>query len=496
MLLRTRLTFTLTAVAASAFLVFGSGVASASTPAGQAFSWGTGAQGALGNGSTSNQTTPVAVTTTGVLAGKTVVQVSGGGMHACALTSDGLVACWGYNANGQLGDGTTSASSVPVSVTTTGALAGKTIVEVQAGSDFSCSRASDGTVACWSGNFWGQLGDGTNNDSTVPVAVTTSGASALNGRAVTSLALGYGTTCALLDNGGGSCWGAGNRGTLGNGIAGNVNVPAAISMSGVFAGLRLQSISVGALHACATTTSGVLACWGLNADGQLGTGATSADELSPVAVDMSGVLAGQTMTTVGAGGNATCAATQAGWAACWGENAAGNVGNGTSGAAVVSPARVDTSTALDGKTVTSISLSYEHTCALTSVGLVACWGNGSVGALGDGTTITALAPVAVDQSGVLRGLVVTSIATGDYSTYAVAAPSTDQADQRPPDRVQQLPRQADESCDRVDDSGLEWGTGLTGGWGPSWAEWVNGGTGGFVCNRTLTYAQNLAWRTA
>jgi hypothetical protein len=110
-----------------------------------------------------------------VLSGKTVVSVKAGGSHALALCSDGTLAAWGLNSDGQLGDNTTLDSSTPVLVTQSGVLAGKTVVAISAGQSLSFAMSSDGTVAAWGTGDLGQLGNGGTSSSSVPVLITQSG---------------------------------------------------------------------------------------------------------------------------------------------------------------------------------------------------------------------------------------------------------------------------------------------------------------------------------
>src|SRR5690606_14942183 len=140
---------------------------------GQAYCWGGGASGQLGNGDTNNSSVPVAVSTSGVLASKTVTAISAGGGHTCAV-ADGQVYCWGYGWDGQLGNGDTNNSSVPVAVSTSGVLASTTVTAISAGAGHAAVPA-DGQAYCWGGGGGGQLGNGDTNNSSVPVAVSTSG---------------------------------------------------------------------------------------------------------------------------------------------------------------------------------------------------------------------------------------------------------------------------------------------------------------------------------
>jgi hypothetical protein len=151
-------------------------------------SWGNNSFGQLGDDSTTDRSVPVAVTQSGVLDGKTVVALDAGYNHSLALCSDGTLAAWGHNRrNGQLGDGTTTSSSVPVVVTTAETpLASKTVVALGAGGAHNLALCSDGSLAAWGNNSKGQLGDGSTTTSGIPVAVDQSGV--LAGKTVVALA--------------------------------------------------------------------------------------------------------------------------------------------------------------------------------------------------------------------------------------------------------------------------------------------------------------------
>ncbi len=202
------------------------------------FSWGYNSVGQLGDGTGTSSSVPVAVDTSGVLAGKTVTAVGSTKSHACVV-AEGAVYCWGWNAFGQLGDGTVTSSSVPVAVDTSGVLADKAVTAVSTGSGHSCALA-DGAAYCWGYNSSGQLGDGMTTDSAVPVAVDTSGV--LAGKTVTAVSIGGSHSCALAD-GAAYCWGYNDYGQLGDGTVTSSSVPVAVDMSGVLAGKTLTAVS-------------------------------------------------------------------------------------------------------------------------------------------------------------------------------------------------------------------------------------------------------------
>ena len=141
----------------TASLLVAPAVVAGPTP-GRAVSWGSNSKGELGNNSTTGSSVPVAVDMSGALAGKAVTAVTAGGYYTCAV-ADGKAYCWGYNDSGQLGDNSINDSPVPVAVDTSGALAGETVTAISAGRSHTCAVA-DGKAYCWGYNGSGQLGDG------------------------------------------------------------------------------------------------------------------------------------------------------------------------------------------------------------------------------------------------------------------------------------------------------------------------------------------------
>ena len=238
---------------------------------------------------------PVAVDTSGALAGQTLTQITTGTEHVCSVDAAGAAYCWGNNNLGQLGDGSTTDSDVPVAVDTSGTLAGQTLTQITTGTEHVCSVDAAGAAYCWGNNNLGQLGDGSTTDSDVPVAVDTSGT--LAGQTLTQITAGGSHTCALDSAGAAYCWGEGYYGELGGGIGGFSALAVAVDTSGVLHGKALAQITAGEFHTCAISTAGAAYCWGRNDHGQLGDGKT-ADSSVPVAVDTSGVLAGQALTRI------------------------------------------------------------------------------------------------------------------------------------------------------------------------------------------------------
>ena len=282
----------------------------------RAYCWGSGSSGALGNNSTTNSSIPVAVNTTGVLAGKAIKQISTGFSHTCAIASDDKAYCWGSGSNGQLGNNSTTNSSIPVAVNTTGVLAGKTIKQISAGSFHTCAIASDNKAYCWGSGSNGQLGNGTTSMTKVPVAVNTTGV--LAGKTIKQISAYGFHTCAIASDDKAYCWGRGDLGQLGNNSTTNSSIPVAINSTGVLAGKTIKQISNGSSHTCAIASDNKAYCWGSGTSGQLGNN-SAANSSVPVRV-----YAPKENTTIAANAMklraqyakktaATCQAVAAGW---------------------------------------------------------------------------------------------------------------------------------------------------------------------------------------
>lgn len=294
------------------------------------------------------------------------VAIATGRVHSCAIKSDTTVWCWGDNSDGQLGDGTTNPSLVPVPVS---GLTG--IASVSAGECHTCAAGQNGSAWCWG---TGPLGDATITQSALPVAV-----SGLTG--VTAIAAAADHTCAVRQDGTAWCWGWNGEGQLGDGTTDPSPTP--VQVSGLTDAALIAVAGVGGLeHSCAVKTDSTAWCWGSNLAGQLGDG-TYNSSLTPVLV--TGLTAATAIASGGMHAHA-CAVLDDGTAWCWG---AGVLGNGTSGDSTF-PAQA---TGITG--AVQIEAGEWHTCAVSGTGDALCWGNNSQGQLGDGTTTESLVPIPV-----------------------------------------------------------------------------------------------------
>jgi len=389
-------------------------------------SWGYNTAGELGNNSTTTSSIPVAVTTTGTpLATRTLLALCSGNEHSLGLFADGTLASWGYNAQGQLGNNTTTSSSVAVAVTTAGTpLAGKVVSAVSAGLYHSLALCSDGTLSSWGYNAYGQLGNNTTTNNGLPVAVTTAG-TPLAGKPVVAISAGTYHSQALCSDGTLVSWGYNTYGNLGNNTTTNSSVPVAVTTAGTaLAGKSVVAVAAGGNHTLALCSDGILVAWGQNNNGQLGNNTTTNSSV-PVAVTTAGtVLAGKTVIAVGAGRFHSLALCSDGTTATWGSNIYGQLGNGTTTQSTVPVAVTTAGTALAGKTVVALTAGFYHSVATCSDGSVAAWGYNVNGQLGNNSTTPSSIPVAVSTSSLAAGERFMLVASGQSAYHSLSLVAT------------------------------------------------------------------------
>ncbi|XTZ13904.1 Ig-like domain repeat protein [Micromonospora echinospora] len=368
----------------------------AAVPPGTGLAWGFNDSGQLGNGTTTDSNVPVAVA---LPAGTRITAIAAGGLHSLGLTSTGTVLAWGDNDSGQLGNGTTTDSNVPVPVALP---AGTRITAIAAGSAHSLALTSTGTMLAWGYNGYGQLGNGTNTHSRVPVPVALPA-----GTRITAIAAGYDHSLGLTSTGTMFAWGHNYRGQLGNGTTTDSNVPVPVALP---AGTRITAIAGGSAHSLALTSTGTMFAWGYNGLGQLGNG-TNTDSRIPVPVS----LPNPSIVAIAAGLHHSLALTSTGTMFAWGYNGYGQLGNGTNTHSNV-PVAVDFL-----PTITAIAAGGEYSLALTSTGTMYAWGHNAAGQLGNGTNTGSRRPVPVALP---AGTRITAIDAGYIHTLAITASPT------------------------------------------------------------------------
>lgn len=476
-------------------------------------SWGFTSYGEFGNGDVAyNDWSIPNKEVTGI---STAIQIAASSYHVCALLANGTIQCWGYNGNGQLGDGTIVDSYTPITVSGI-----TTATQVAVGTYNTCALLLDGTVSCWGDGGVGMLGNSTNDPSSVPVSTDALGQDA------TAISVGGNTACALLADESVKCWGANtgdgsgtssntpvlvvdvgsvaitdvnslsassitlyalkNDGTVwawGDGVNGQIGDGGgayrayAAAVTGISTASHIASNYYGA---CATLADQTVECWGYNATGQLGDG-TMTERWSPVAVSgLSGAIATD-MTWA-----SSCALLSDYTVKCWGEN------RGIQGFGFI-PSIIDGTTHILAPTYKTLLFPHKvlqtatglyHSCALLNTGIVRCWGLNTSGQLGDASVIEKHTPVTV--SGISTA---TSIAAGNNHTCATLTDSTvkcwgenewyqlgngNQTDQTSPVTVTglsnavELAAGASHTCARLSDGTIKcWGLGTSGQLGNS-----------------------------
>ena len=305
------------------------------TTDGAAYCWGQGA-GQLGNGSTTDSPVPLAVS-----GGLSFTALTTGNAHTCGLASSGGAYCWGSMSPLYPLD------DVPVAIP-----GGLSFIALASGNAHACGVTTSGAAYCWGLGGDGQFGNGSNTDSPIPVAVS-------GGLAFSALAGGDGHTCGLTTSGAAYCWGSNGFGQLGDGSGTDSYIPVAVS-----GGLTFNALASGYNHTCARTGAGALYCWG-----------EPAGSSTPVAVP-----GGFTFTVFATGNAHTCGLTSSGAAYCWGYSGYGALGNGSTASSSI-PIAVS-----GGLTFTALDAGMDHTCALASSGAAYCWGYNGYGQLGNGST--------------------------------------------------------------------------------------------------------------
>lgn len=333
---------------------------------GTLWAWGRNDDGQLGDGTTTNRSTPVNIT--GV---SNVKSVAAGYDHTVVLTTDGKVYTWGNNSNGQLGDGSTTGRTTPAQVASTDI---SNIQAIDAGYKYTIALRGDGTIWMWGNNNKGQLGNNLQTDSYTPQQVA-----ALSGSVMASIAAGYDHALSVRNDGTVWAWGNNNNGQLGNDTTTDSLVPVQVS------NLTMASdVAAGNLYSLALLKDGSVRAWGHNALGELGDGTTT-NRSTPVQVI-------NLVSTVGivAGYDHAVARLTNGTVWTWGDNSNGQLGdNSTTGR--TQPQQVS---GLSG--AVAVAAGQDDTLApLKTDDAFWSWGNNDNGQLGDGTMTERWLPVPI-----------------------------------------------------------------------------------------------------
>jgi len=352
----------------------GGGHALATLDTGVVMAWGDNFYGELATRSANTDVVvPVAVRISVLVTDVSASDPGSNRGFSMALAKNHTVKTWGYDAFGELGNGTVHANAEkPVDVKT---LAG--VKTVSAGSDFSLALMGNGTVMAWGDNTVGQLGNGsTGNDITVPKAIT-----GLAG--VTAIAAGFAHGLALLTNGTVMAWGDNRYGELGDGSTASSASPVMVT------GLNdVTAIAAGGDFSLALLSDGSVMAWGDNSYGELGDGTTATSDVPVPVSGLNGV------TAVAAGLEHGLALINGGSVMAWGNNNVGQLGSGNAGGVGDTPVAV---AGLTGSNVTAVAAGLDHSLGLLSNGTVVAWGDNGSGELGNASTTESDTPVPVSN---------------------------------------------------------------------------------------------------
>ena len=372
---------------------------------GSAYCIGDNSSYALGDGTTTTRTSPVKTLNIGLTSGEAATDISTGDNHSCAVIN-GYIYCWGRNSSGQVGDSTNVNRSQPYGVQ--GITEPTRATAVAAGGSHSCG-VINGSAYCWGSNSAGQLGNGSNLDTNSAVLV---GGGTMAGKDVTAISAGSSHTCAIA-NGEAYCWGDNSAGQLGNNTTTQSNVP--VKVQGM-SGLAVTSITAGGNFSCAIADQRAY-CWGSNTYGQIGRAASpqvGGQQLTATAVD---ALSTSAFTEISAGKDFTCAIVN-GYAHCWGNNSEGQLGRSSTASNQWQALRV--ASPVDGKGTAHITTGTAHACSITN-GLAYCWGRNTSGQIGDSSTTQRNTAVTVTASASYLGSNYPfKISAGGNSTCSIA----------------------------------------------------------------------------
>ena len=289
-------------------------------------------------------------------------------MHhgACGLTTDNEIYCWGEGSSGQLGNGASADSSVPVLVS--GSIDWRFVSTTEYSTGLPkpsvCGISTTGVGYCWGEGAEGKLGHGSSADSNTPSVISGS-------HSWKMISTGHRHSCGVDDSGVGYCWGSGADSRLGVAAGGDQDEPQPVQ-----GGLTWQEIHAGKENSCGITTAGAAYCWGSDAEGELGNGAVTGTQSAPYAV-----TGGLTFRSMDVGAFSTvCAITTDDDLYCWGYGALGALGNGGTTDA--------TSPTLIMSDIHTVDVGHTYACAVKNSGTAFCWGDETSGHLGLGYNYT------------------------------------------------------------------------------------------------------------
>ncbi|BDR54488.1 hypothetical protein KIMH_05990 [Bombiscardovia apis] len=354
---------------------------------GNAYSWGSNQHGRLGSGSADRQAHP-SPSRVHLPDTVRVLQVAAGSSHALALGSDHHVYAWGANAQGQVGDGTSTDQNTPIDLTNTARLP-STIMQLAAGDDYSLALTRDGHLYTWGSNQYGTLATtinaGTTNPNSLPTDVSAAGSLPTT---IRSISAGSHHALAVSNEHHTYSWGANEYGQLGTSTSLGTDTaqPSPVDLTTVGAlPATITQVTAGSTHSLALSQDQHTYSWGDNQHGQLGDGTTTSRS-TPTDISAAGFLP-SSISQLAAGEHTSIALSTSGHVHTWGINTSGQLGNNnTNVSQATRPLDITTINALPA--MTHITAGRNHTSAITNSRQVYSWGANTAGQLGQGSSDT------------------------------------------------------------------------------------------------------------
>lgn len=356
------------------------------TKQGSVYTWGDNQYGQLGNGSTVASLVPVDITEKFTLHESEQIQtIMSGWGHSAVITSLNRILIWGRNDSGQLGNGTTVNQLTPQDITPLFSLGqSETFHQLALGWGHSAALTSSGRLFMWGKNESGQLGDGTNQNINTPLDITVSLRRTIQDP-IHTIALGSSHTGLLTTTGRVFTWGRNVYGQLGNGTTNSTSRPTEITQNMTLEDNEvISSVSLGWGHSAAQTSLNRVFIWGFNQFGQLGN-ETNDDQLRPILISTNKLLeTNESILQLILGNGHSSLLTSNQQLYTWGFNQFGQLGNNTTtneNKPIRIPILLEPT-----ETIQTLSLGVNHSAVLTSTGRLILWGNNQYGQLGNGTT--------------------------------------------------------------------------------------------------------------
>jgi alpha-tubulin suppressor-like RCC1 family protein len=366
------------------------------TSNGKLLCWGGNYDGQLGDGGINDRYTPVIIVL-GNVSTRNAVQLAVGYTNTCAISDDDKLFCWGNNQFGQIGDGTTITRYVPTTTVDLGNVSTRYAVQVSLGFQHTCAISNDDKLFCWGYNAAGQLGDGTTTARYTPSTSIVLGNDPT--RYAVQVSLGYHHTCAISNDNKLFCWGDNGYYQVGDGTYVSPSIPTIINLDNDPTRYAVR-VALGAYHTCAISNDNKLFCWGDNATGQIGDGTTNTIRSTPTLVDLNDPF---TTTRYAAqlavGDSFTCVISNDNKLLCWGSGYYGRLADGTYTDSPT-PTIIILDAADTSRYAAQVSLGFGHACAISNDDKLFCWGYNQWGQIGDGTfgTTNVVTPTLTDTT--------------------------------------------------------------------------------------------------